>query len=311
MSTMVKSALVGAAAAAALLVGTPGYAATPTFTKSVAYVRDGAIFVSKGATEKRLTPDTGNARPRWDRAGRTLAYLHDGELWQMNADGSARHRVTAGVAAGAAFSPDGQWIAYSAPACLGGPGVYRVRATQPHGAPEVLFPAECRTQPVPAATAVEPGPKAGTLADKLRTDDAVAWSPDGTRIAFTDGDCAGIYDDCLSVGNIATGGERTVDAYGGGGSADGFAVVPTFNGDGTRVAWTAFRDGAVRVIEEAADGTGRRVVGVAGDRELAYHGTDKALVTGQYKGRSWVILLDLKTGKRTPFHQGSQATIQP
>jgi len=306
------TALVGGTAA--LLVATAAHAATatPTFDKLVAYARDGAIYTSRGSTEKRVTGPEGNGRPRWSPNGRQLAYLHAGELWAMNADGSRKHRVTPGRAAGPAFSPDGQWIAYAAPACLGGPGVYRVRATAPHGAPQVLFPAACREQAVPAPSAPA-GPTAGALADKLRYDDAVAWSPDGTRVAFRGGDCESMYDNCLSVGTIATGMERPVAGFGGGGSADGFAVVPAFRADGARMAWTTFVDGdTIHLMDSAADGSDRRRLGVAEDRELAYVGTTgRALITGRHGGRSWVLLLDLATGQRTPFHAGSQPSIQP
>jgi Tol biopolymer transport system component len=213
--------------------------------------------------------------------------------------------VTPGRAAGPAFSPDGRWLAYAAPACLGGPGVYRVRATAPHGAPQVLFPAVCREQAVPAPVPpAEPG--AGALAERLRYDDAIAWSPDGTKIVFREGDCASVYDNCLSIGTVASGAERALAGFGGGGSEDGFAVVPAFSLDGTKVAWTAYAGAAVHVIEAAADGSALRQVGVAEDRELTYVGAGRALVTARHKGRSWVMLVNLATGKRTPFHAGSQ-----
>jgi TolB protein len=299
--------LVGASAADAA-------PATPVLAKSVAYARDGAIYTSKGNGETRLTAADQNGRPRWAPNGRTIAYLHGGELWQMNADGTAQHRVTAGRAGGPSFSPDGQWIAYSAPACLGGPGVYRVRAAAPHGVPEVLFPAACRDQALPAPTAPTPADAAGqttALADRLRTDDAIAWSPDGLRIAFRGGDCESVYDNCLSIGNIATGMERALAGFGGGGSEDGFAVVPAYRPDGAKVAWTTFDGDAMTITEAAADGTGRRQIGTSNDRELAYVDAGKALVTAKYQGRSWVTLVDLNTGARVPFQAGSQPSVQP
>ena len=311
LRTMVMAGAVVAGAAAALATASPATAGSaPALTKQVAFARDGAIYLSKGAAETTLTPAAGNSRPRWAPDGRTLAYLHGGELWQMNADGTNQHRVTPGRAAGPAYSPDGQWIAYSAPACLGGPGVYRVRAAAPHRAPEVLFPAACRSEALPAPTAPD-ATGTGPLVERLRYDDAIAWSPDGTKIAFRGGDCDSVYDNCLTIGTIATGTERALAAFGGGGADDGYAVVPAFRPDGAKVAWTAYTGDAVRVMEAAADGSGRRQVGAAQDRELAYVDAGRALVTAQYRGRSTVMLLDLASGRRTPLTQGSQPAVRP
>lgn len=295
----------------ALLVGAPAQAAdTPALSKAVAYARDGAIYTSKGSAETRLTANDRNSRPRWAPDGRTIAYVHAGELWQMNADGTAQHKVTEGKAAGPSFSPDGQWIAYSAPACVGGPGVYRVKAAAPHGSPEVLFPASCREQELPAPTAPTPA-DAAALTERLRFDDAIAWAPDGARIAFRGGDCESVYDNCLSIGNIETGMERALAGFGGGGSEDGFAVVPAYRPDGAKVAWTTFDGDAVTITEAAADGSARRQIGTSDDRELAYVDADTALVTAKHRGRSWVTLVDLNTGARVPFQAGSQPAVQP
>jgi len=311
LRTMVMAGAVVAGAAAALATASPATAGSaPALTKQVAFARDGAIYLSKGAAETTLTPAAGNSRPRWAPDGRTLAYLHGGELWQMNADGTNQHRVTPGRAAGPAYSPDGQWIAYSAPACLGGPGVYRVRAAAPHSAPEVLFPAACRSEALPAPTAPD-ATGTGPLVERLRYDDAIAWSPDGTKIAFRGGDCDSVYDNCLTIGTIATGTERALAAFGGGGADDGYAVVPAYSPNGAKLAWTAYTGDAVRVMEAAADGSGRRQVGAAQDRELAYVDAGRALVTAQYRGRSTVMLLDLASGRRTPLTQGSQPAVRP
>jgi dipeptidyl aminopeptidase/acylaminoacyl peptidase len=318
MFTNLRTTIIAAAGifagGTALLVGAPAQAApatTPTLAKSVAYARDGAIYTSKGNGETKLTAGDQNSRPRWAPNGRTIAYLHGGELWEMNAEGTAQHRVTEGKAGGPSFSPDGQWIAYSAPACLGGPGVYRVKAAAPHGVPAVLFPAACREQELPAPTAADATALAAGLPERLRTDDAIAWSPDGARIAFRGGDCESVYDNCLSIGNIETGMERALAGFGGGGSEDGFAVVPAYRPDGAKVAWTTFDGDTVTITEAAADGTGRRQIGISNDRELAYVDADKALVTAKHEGRSWVTLVDLNTGARVPFQAGSQPSVQP
>src|SRR4029453_15027291 len=100
---------------------------------------------------------------------------------------------------------DGKSIAFASLSCSGGPGVYRISAAENKKAvPEVLFPRDCRGEEVPPAPAPAPGGKQGSLSERLRTDDAVAWSPDGTRMAFRGGDCESIYDSCLTVGHART-----------------------------------------------------------------------------------------------------------
>jgi dipeptidyl aminopeptidase/acylaminoacyl peptidase len=316
--------LVAATVAAAGLVAAPApaqaaeHASGPTFAKLVAYVRDGNVHVSKGATERRLTTGGGHSRVRWSPDGRKLAFLRGGLLWVMNADGSGKRRLTTRPASGPAWSPDGRWIAFASAGCVGGPAVYRISATAANAQPAALFPASCREQAPPVVTAAPAAPT-GTLAQRLRRDDALAWSPDGARIAFRGGDCEAIYDDCLSLGNVATGGERVLAAYGGGGSErSGFAVVPAFRRDGAKVTWTAYREGEnaastlpVHVVEhDLASGRQRRI-GAAEDREMVYESATRGVVTGRHQGASWLIVVNLVTGARAPFHKGSQASIQP
>ncbi|BFU43641.1 hypothetical protein KRMM14A1004_18780 [Krasilnikovia sp. MM14-A1004] len=306
------------AAAGVVSQAAPALAATPTMRSQVAYVRSGNVYVSKGATEKRLTTGGGYARPSWSRDGRQLAVLKSGQLWVMKADGSAKRRLSTRPAAGASWSPDGRWIAFASASCTGGPGVYKISTTVRAATPQVLFPAECRGEPVPAVSSPA-APSTGTLAERLRYDNAVAWSPDGGRIVFRGGLCESVYDDCLTIGTVSTGAERTVAAYGGGSLGNsGFAVLPGWRPDGAKLAWTAYQQGEttaddqpVHVVEfDPATGV-KRTVGAAEDRELAYVDAARAVVTGQYRGGSWVLTLDLRSGARVPFHAGSQPSVQP
>jgi Tol biopolymer transport system component len=311
---MIKLALATAAAGFASLLGAGvAHAADPAPT--VAYVRGGAIYVTSGGTETRLTEDEVNSRPRFAPDGRRIAYVHNATIWVMNADGSGKRQVSDRSAGGPAWSPDGASIAFSALSCTGGPGVYRVSSTQVAPAPQVLFPAECRNQPLPevaSISSIESAPAPASLTQRLGTDQAVAWSPDGTKIAFPGGECDDVADACLTVGTVATGTEHAIDVYGGGGSdATGWGVVPAWSRDGTKVAWTAYTQGTtpIHIAEADASGANRRTLGAAQDRELVFAGRNTAVLTATTKGRSTITVLNLATGKRTALRTGSQPTV--
>ncbi|WP_239162393.1 TolB family protein [Paractinoplanes rishiriensis] len=315
--------LFGSLTVAGALLGTflqpaVAQAATPTTRSLVAYMRGGDIYVSKGATEQRLTTGGTNTRPRWSPDGKRIAYLAGAQLWTMLADGSGKRRLTTRAAAGPSWSPDGKWLAFASLSCSGGPGVYRISATAPKPAAEVLFPRDCRGEDLPDEPAL-PAPRTGSLTERLRTDDAVAWSPDGKRIAFRGGDCESIYDACLSVGTVAGGGEQTVAAYGGGSyQTRGFAVVPGWRADGAKLTWTAYQEGEtkadnqpVHLVEYDPATRAKRTVGGVLDREMAYLDTARGVATAQYRGGSWVMIVGLADGSRVPFRSGSQPSVQP
>nr|WP_296076805.1 hypothetical protein [uncultured Actinoplanes sp.] len=308
------------AASIALSVGAHPATAQAKGEKSlVAYVRGGDIYVSGGATETRLTRGGGYARPRWSPDGTQLAFLKAGQLWVMRADGSAKRRLTTRAAAGPSWAPDGKSIAFASLSCSGGPGVYRIAVTGTAAKPEVLFPRDCRTEDLPAEPPLPTPRTSASLTERLSTDDAVAWSPDGTRIAFRGGDCESIFDACLTVGTVASGGEQTVAAYGGGSRQNkGFAVVPTWRADGAKLAWTAYQKGEtaaenepVHLVEYDVAARTKRTVGGVLDREMAYVDAKHAVVTAQIGGGSWLVIVGLTDGSRVPFHAGSQPSVRP
>jgi len=316
----VNSALaVLAAGAGVLFHASAAAAATPVMASLVAYVRGGDIYASKGVAEVRLTTGGGYSRPRWSVDGQALAFLKGGQLWTMRADGSAKRQLTTRGAAGASWSPDGKSIVYAALSCTGGSGVYRISSSAIAGtAPEVLFPSECRGEALPDAAGPAATPS-GSLNDRLRTDDAVASSPDGTKIAFRGGRCEDVYDSCLTIGTVASGAEQTVAAYGGGSLQNsGFAVVPCWRGDGAKLAWTAYQKGEtvaedqpVHLVEYDTATGAKRDIGGAQDREMAYLDATHGVATGQYRNGSWILVVNLVTGARLPFHTGSQPSVQP
>jgi TolB protein len=313
---------VAAAAAGALFqpaaapAATTGTSAVSTLPSLVAYVRRGDIYVSKSAIEIRLTTDGGYSRPRWSPDSKQIAFLKGGRVWTMNANGTAQRRLTTRAASGPSWAPDGKSIAFASLSCIGGPGVFQISTTVAHATPKVLFPSDCRQEPLPAEPAITVA--TGDLSARLRVDDAVAWSPDGRSVAFRGGDCESIYNACLSVGTVATGQEEILAAYGGGSlQTSGFAVVPNWRSDGAKLSWTAEQQGETRadnqplhVVEfDTVTGT-KRTVGASLDREMAYLDATHGVATGQYLGGSWLMVVNLANGTRTPFHQGSQASVQ-
>jgi len=74
------------------------------------------IMNANGRNERQLTFDglPKDQVPEWSPDGRTIAYAADNRIWLMQRDGSDQHPITdlGGGAFGAAFSPDGDEIAF-------------------------------------------------------------------------------------------------------------------------------------------------------------------------------------------------------
>ncbi len=68
------------------------------------------VISSNGKDNRQLTTDAANETdPAWINGGRRIAYLRDGQIWVMNADGSERTQLTKSATPieGFKFSPDG------------------------------------------------------------------------------------------------------------------------------------------------------------------------------------------------------------
>ena len=68
------------------------------------------VISSNGKDNRQLTTDAANETdPAWINGGRHIAYLRDGQIWAMNADGSERTQLTKSATPieGFKFSPDG------------------------------------------------------------------------------------------------------------------------------------------------------------------------------------------------------------
>jgi TolB protein len=274
------------------------------------------VYSATGSSTRRLTTDGHSSRPRWSPDGKRLAYLSGSRLWVMNADGTGKRQLATSAGGGPSWSPDSRSVAFVGPDCNGRLDVLRVSAITAGKAVSLLPTSACAGKPGTADGIGGIHPVNATLAQQLKSDAAVAWSPDGHKIAFRGGDCHGIFDDCLSVADLGTGKEATLDGYGGGGQVfSGFGAVPAWRPDSSRLAWTAYTDGdspqtsaPVHVVESNTTGTGRRTIGTGDDRELAYVNAGQAVLTSTRNGKSWLTLVDLATGARTYLRPGSQAS---
>ena len=112
------------AAAALLGVSVPGIAqaAYPGSDGLIAFVRHGNIYTvnpeaaTPSSTVVRLTRGGHDSGPRWSPDGQQLAYLDQGNLWIMNANGSHKTRVTGQAPAYSdarpTWSPNGRYLAF-------------------------------------------------------------------------------------------------------------------------------------------------------------------------------------------------------
>lgn len=75
----------------------------------------GEIYVmnADGSGPTRLTQLHAASQPSWAPDGTRMAFQSSGDIWTMNADGSAQVRVTYGGGSSPAWSPDGQKIAFN------------------------------------------------------------------------------------------------------------------------------------------------------------------------------------------------------
>jgi Tol biopolymer transport system component len=203
-------------------------AAEPT---RLAFVRGNQIYTSTltGADVHQLTSGAKNYRPHWSPDGARIAFVHEAsagvrDIWVMDADGTHKHQVThLGDTTEPTWSPDGEWIAFGANGTppFGGYGrtLQRIRSTAPYG------------DPVPMPGNDETGDPAvvGTL----------AWSPDGTRIAYYSDSFPSSPDNYLLVYTVATG---AIDyLWGVGGSCCGLGSFssPTWTPDSSAIAFSA------------------------------------------------------------------------
>lgn len=152
-------------------------AAFPGTEGRIAFVRKGDIWTMEpdGSDQVRLTWNGSNGNPMWSPDGSRIAFDRwtsaDGlDLWVMNADGSAKYRVTkrSSDESDPAWSPTGRRLAFVSDR-RGRRELFTIGAMAPFGHPRRLTDAYALEDP---------------WIDHMG-DFAPAWSPLGDAIAFT------------------------------------------------------------------------------------------------------------------------------
>lgn len=75
---------------------------------------EGGLFAAKGGRLNQLTENPGDSQPAFSSDGRTIAFIRDGDLYAMRADGSGQRSLTSGpeIDGRPSFSPDGRLILF-------------------------------------------------------------------------------------------------------------------------------------------------------------------------------------------------------
>ena len=111
---ILAASLVGAAVLTMAGVATAAY---PGANGRIALEQGGVIYSIRpdGSDRRQLTTDTGSHGPRWSPDGRLISFHRAGDIWVMQADGGAAHRVTSGAAndIDPSWSPDGRRLVFS------------------------------------------------------------------------------------------------------------------------------------------------------------------------------------------------------
>jgi Tol biopolymer transport system component len=134
---------------AALIAAEPASAAYPGSDGRIAFTRpDGYIYTVKPDATGLIRLGLGT-QPSWSPDGTRIAFVRNGDIWAMAANGSNPQRVTTSKATESdpTWSSDGSTIAFASTRGTG--GIYALHSTQPYGT-AVLFEATPYNQYAPS-----------------------------------------------------------------------------------------------------------------------------------------------------------------
>ncbi len=112
---------------------------------------EGGLFAARRGRLNQLTEDPGDAEPSFSSDGRKIAFVRDGDVWAMRADGTGQYALTSGpeIDGRPRFAPSGRYLVFTRRAAAEAPrelhtvsirgGSPRVLVSSPHDEHDASF----------------------------------------------------------------------------------------------------------------------------------------------------------------------------
>lgn len=297
--------------------------APPWADGKIAFVRGGKIRTidPDGTDAAVLTSSRRNSSPSWSPDGGQIAYVHEDrsggrDLWVMQADGSARTKLTTdgNVAEGSpAWSPDGSSLAYG--------GTCMSPAEEPEAcqwyAPETsVLNVVSAVAPFGSPTTALADPDLGAMDGPINVSGRLAWSPQGDKIAVRSDNYPQAGDQYILRYGASTGSVEVLDMIGYGG-LEGTIANPTLSPNGGLMAWDARVDAQGEVYHrgiqmcDVSRATCDLFRQVDGDNHLTFAPSGQGVVLVRTTARDRLVLASTNGTGRATLTKGSQPSWQP